>query len=52
MALAINNVSVVLAGSVAGRRFLLMGDVEEQIDPVLLTQRPRARRHPQGRAPR
>ena len=34
----INNVSVVLAGAVAGRRFLLMGDVEEEIDPVLLTQ--------------
>lgn len=32
----INNVSVVLAGQVAGRRFLLMGDVEEAIDPQLL----------------
>jgi competence protein ComEC len=32
----INNVSVVLAGQVAGRRFLLMGDVEEDIDPELL----------------
>jgi competence protein ComEC len=32
----INNVSVVLAGSVVGRRFLLMGDVEEAIDPALL----------------
>ncbi len=32
----INNVSVVLLGEVAGRRFLLMGDVEEGIDPTLL----------------
>jgi len=32
----INNVSVVLAGQVAGRRFLLMGDVEEEIDPEIL----------------
>jgi competence protein ComEC len=32
----INNVSVVLAGQVGGRRFLLMGDVEEEIDPQLL----------------
>jgi len=33
---AINNVSVVLAGQVGARRFLLMGDVEEAIDPELL----------------
>lgn len=32
----INNVSVVLAGSVGERRFLLMGDVEEEIDPELV----------------
>ncbi len=33
----INNVSVVLLGSVGDRRFLLAGDVEEEIDPTLLT---------------
>jgi competence protein ComEC len=32
----INNVSVVLLGQVASRRFLLMGDVEQDIDPRLL----------------
>ena len=32
----INNVSVVIAGEVGTRRFLLMGDVEEAIDPELL----------------
>lgn len=32
----INNVSVVLLGQVGVRRFLLMGDVEEAIDPELL----------------
>ena len=32
----INNVSVVLLGQVDGRRFLLMGDVEQAIDPQLL----------------
>ncbi len=32
----INNVSVVLLGQVGTRRFLLMGDVEEEIDPELL----------------
>ena len=32
----INNVSVVLLGQVGDRRFLLMGDVEEAIDPSLL----------------
>jgi competence protein ComEC len=32
----INNVSIVLLGSVAGRRFLLTGDVEEEVDPDLL----------------
>ncbi len=32
----INNVSVVVLGEVGGRRFLLMGDVEEGIDPTLL----------------
>jgi competence protein ComEC len=33
----INNVSVVLLGDVGSRRFLLMGDVEQDIDPSLLT---------------
>ena len=33
---AINNVSVVLLGSVGAQRFLLTGDVEEDIDPSLL----------------
>jgi competence protein ComEC len=32
----INNVSVVLLGNVGDRRFLLAGDVEEEIDPTLL----------------
>ncbi len=32
----INNVSIVLLGQVGERRFLLMGDVEEGIDPTLL----------------
>ena len=32
----INNVSIVLLGDVGGRRFLLMGDLEEEIDPSLL----------------
>ena len=34
----INNVSIVLLGSVAGRRFLLTGDVEEEVDPELLAR--------------
>jgi competence protein ComEC len=34
----INNVSVVFLGQVGARRFLLMGDVEEGIDPSLLTE--------------
>jgi competence protein ComEC len=34
----INNVSVVLLGAVAGRRFLLAGDVEQDIDPRLLAE--------------
>jgi hypothetical protein len=34
----INNVSVVLLGAVAGRRFLLAGDVEQDIDPSLLAE--------------
>ena len=33
---AINNVSVVLLGTVGDRRFLLTGDVEEDVDPSLL----------------
>jgi competence protein ComEC len=32
----INNVSVVLLGAIGNRRFLLAGDVEEEIDPQLL----------------
>ena len=32
----INNVSIVLLGTVAGRRFLLTGDIEEEVDPELL----------------
>ncbi|HZM73654.1 MAG TPA: DNA internalization-related competence protein ComEC/Rec2 [Candidatus Polarisedimenticolia bacterium] len=35
---AINNVSIVLLGEVAGRRFLLAGDVEEDIDPSLIAE--------------
>jgi competence protein ComEC len=34
----INNVSVVLAGQIGNHRFLLMGDVEEEIDPELLAR--------------
>jgi competence protein ComEC len=35
----INNVSIVLLGEANGRRFLLTGDVEEDIDPHLLVRR-------------
>jgi competence protein ComEC len=35
---AINNVSIVLLGAVAGYRFLLAGDVEEGVDPELLAR--------------
>jgi competence protein ComEC len=35
----INNVSVVLLGSIGERRFLLAGDVEEAIDPSLMATR-------------
>jgi competence protein ComEC len=35
----INNVSVVLLGTVGEQRFLLAGDVEEEIDPRLLSER-------------
>ncbi|HEY7968677.1 MAG TPA: ComEC/Rec2 family competence protein [Candidatus Limnocylindrales bacterium] len=34
----INDVSVVLLGEVAGRRFLLTGDVEDDVDPLLATR--------------
>ncbi|MGZ8514470.1 MAG: ComEC/Rec2 family competence protein, partial [Candidatus Limnocylindrales bacterium] len=34
----INNVSIVLLGQVGSRRFLLMGDVEQAIDPQLLAE--------------
>ena len=47
----INNVSIVLLGTVGGPRFLLTGDVEEEIDPALLA-RPAPRRPAQGRASR
>ncbi len=33
---AINNVSIVLLGEVGRERFLLAGDIEEQIDPILV----------------
>jgi competence protein ComEC len=36
---SINNVSIVLLGAVAGRRMLLMGDVEQDVDPSLLRDR-------------
>ena len=35
---AINNVSIVLLGEVGHQRFLLAGDIEEEIDPILLTR--------------
>jgi competence protein ComEC len=35
---AINNVSIVLLGEVGGRRFLLAGDIEEQVDPEILAR--------------
>jgi competence protein ComEC len=35
---AINNVSIVLLGEVGRRRFLLAGDIEEQVDPELLAR--------------
>jgi competence protein ComEC len=35
---AINNVSIVLLGEVAGRRFLLAGDVEQGVDPALIAE--------------
>jgi competence protein ComEC len=35
---AINNVSIVFLGEANGRRFLLMGDVEQGIDPGLLAR--------------
>lgn len=34
----INNVSVVLLGEIGDRRFLLTGDIEEEIDPVVLAR--------------
>ncbi len=33
---AINNVSIVLLGEVGRERFLLAGDIEEEIDPILV----------------
>jgi competence protein ComEC len=35
---AINNVSIVLLGTFGRERFLLAGDIEEEIDPVLLSR--------------
>ncbi len=35
---AINDVSIVLAGSVGTGRFLLMGDVEDDVDPILVAR--------------
>lgn len=35
---AINNVSIVLLGEVDGRRFLLTGDIEQDVDPVLVAR--------------
>jgi competence protein ComEC len=35
---AINNVSIVLLGTFGGERFLLAGDIEQGIDPVLLAR--------------
>jgi competence protein ComEC len=35
---AINNVSIVLLGEVAGHRFLLAGDIEQGIDPTLIAR--------------
>jgi competence protein ComEC len=35
---SINDVSIVLLGEVAGRRFLLSGDVEDDVDPRLLAR--------------
>lgn len=34
----INNVSIVLLGESTGRRFLLAGDIEEEIDPTLVAR--------------
>ncbi|MBA3876327.1 MAG: DNA internalization-related competence protein ComEC/Rec2 [Anaerolinea sp.] len=34
----INNVSIVLLGDVGGQRFLLAGDIEEEIDPTLIAR--------------
>ena len=48
----INNVSIVLLGSVSTYRFLLAGDVEEAIDPSLLSEGVPAPGPAQGRAPR
>ncbi len=35
---AINNVSIVLLGTVGRQRFLLAGDIEEGVDPILLAR--------------
>jgi competence protein ComEC len=34
----VNNVSIVLLGEVADRRFLLAGDIEQEIDPTILAR--------------
>ena len=48
----INNVSIVLLGTFGAQRFLLTGDVEEGIDPILVSARASARRPAQGGPPR
>ncbi|MGH2465487.1 MAG: ComEC/Rec2 family competence protein, partial [Candidatus Limnocylindrales bacterium] len=35
---SINNVSIVLLGSFGAQRFLLTGDIEQEIDPILLSR--------------
>ena len=48
----INDTSIVLLGEANGRRFLLTGDAEDDVDPRLLARGPAAGRRPQGRPPR
>ncbi len=49
---AINDTSIVLLGSAAGRHFLLTGDAEDDVDPSLLAGGLPDARHPQGCPPR
>ncbi len=48
----INDVSIVLLGEVDGRRILLTGDVEDDVDPILEASGPAASGLPQGGPPR